>query len=77
RLWKLHVQQVVRRPAALALRWRFDGVSPNSLMTGTWEQAAARLQAAALGDRWRPLRVSRIERESQSIRSIYLEPADG
>ncbi|ROM92094.1 pyridoxamine 5'-phosphate oxidase family protein [Pseudomonas brassicacearum] len=77
RLWKLHVQQVVRRPAALALRWRFDGVSPTSLLTGTWEQAAARLQAAALGDCWRPLRVSRIERESQSIRSIYLEPADG
>jgi len=77
RLWKLHVQQVVRRPAALALRWRFDGVSPTSLLTGTWEQAAARLQAAALGDHWRPLRVSRIERESQSIRSIYLEPADG
>ncbi|MBU6958250.1 pyridoxamine 5'-phosphate oxidase family protein [Pseudomonas sp. CVAP len=77
RLWKLHVQQVVRRPAALALRWRFDGVSPTSLLTGTWEQAAARLQAAALGDHWRPLRVSRIERENQSIRSIYLEPADG
>mgnify|MGYP006194294149 CR=1 FL=1 len=76
RLWKLHVEQVVRRPAALALRWRFDGVSPNSLLTGTWEQAAARLQARALGDRWRPLRVSRIERESQNIRSIYLEAAD-
>ncbi len=44
RLWKLHVQHVVRRPAALALRWRFDGVSPNSLLTGTWEQAATRLQ---------------------------------
>lgn len=77
RLWKLHVEQVVRRPAALALRWRFDGVSPTSLLTGTWEQAAARLQARALGDRWRPLRVSRIERESQNIRSIYLEAADG
>lgn len=76
RLWKLHVEHVVRRPAALALRWRFDGVSPNSLLTGTWEQAAARLQARALGDRWRPLRVSRIERESQNIRSIYLEAAD-
>ena len=76
RLWKLHVEQVVRRPAALALRWRFDGVSPNSLLTGTWEQAAARLQARALGDRWRPLRVSRIERESQHIRSIYLEAGD-
>ncbi|QJI43261.1 2Fe-2S iron-sulfur cluster binding domain-containing protein [Pseudomonas sp. ADAK2] len=77
RLWTLDVERVVRRPAALALRWRFDGMSPNSLMTGTWEQAAARLQAQALGDAWRPLRVTRIEAESQNIRSIYLEPADG
>ncbi|MNN47409.1 Pyridoxamine 5'-phosphate oxidase [compost metagenome] len=40
RLWKLRVQQIVRRPAALALRWRFDGYSPNSVMTGIWDQAA-------------------------------------
>ncbi|MFL1523549.1 pyridoxamine 5'-phosphate oxidase family protein [Pseudomonas sp. O230] len=77
RLWTFEVEQVVRRPAALALRWRFDGVSPTSLLTGTWEQAHSRLQAQALGDRWRPLRVVRIEAESHNIRSIYLEPADG
>jgi len=77
RLWTFEVERVVRRPVALALRWRFDGVSPNSLMTGTWEQAAARLQAQALGDRWRPMRVVRIEAQSHNIRSIYLEPADG
>ncbi|WP_130906597.1 pyridoxamine 5'-phosphate oxidase family protein [Pseudomonas sp. Sample_16] len=77
RLWTFHVEHVVRRPAALALRWRFDGVSPTSLLTGTWEQAKARLQAKALGDQWRPLRVVRIEAESQNIRSIYMEPADG
>ncbi|WP_085716133.1 pyridoxamine 5'-phosphate oxidase family protein [Pseudomonas sp. B28(2017)] len=77
RLWTIDVEQVVRRPAALALRWRFDGVSPTSLLTGTWEQATARLQAKALGDQWRPLRVARIEAQSHNIRSIYLEPADG
>ncbi|MHC8303450.1 pyridoxamine 5'-phosphate oxidase family protein [Pseudomonas sp. PB3P13] len=76
RFWMFHVERVIRRPAALALRWRFDGVSPNSLMTGTWDQANARLQAQALGDRWRLLRVARIEQESHSIRSIYLEPTD-
>ena len=77
RLWTFEVERVVRRPAALALRWRFDGVSPTSLLTGTWEQANARMQAQTLGDRWRPLRVVRIEAESQNIRSFYLEPADG
>lgn len=77
RLWTFHVEHVVRRAAALALRWRFDGVSPTSLLTGTWAQAKARLQAKALGDQWRPLRVVRIEAQSHNIRSIYLEPADG
>ncbi|VVO07957.1 pyridoxamine 5'-phosphate oxidase family protein [Pseudomonas fluorescens] len=76
RLWTFDVENVVRRPAALALRWRFDGVSPTSLLTGTWEQARARLHARALGDQWRPLRVVRIEAESHTIRSIYLQPAD-
>ncbi|QAY83374.1 2Fe-2S iron-sulfur cluster-binding protein [Pseudomonas arsenicoxydans] len=77
RLWTFEAERVVRRPAALALRWRFDGVSPTSLLTGTWAQANARLQAKALGDSWRPLRVVRIEQESHAIRSIYLEPSDG
>jgi predicted pyridoxine 5'-phosphate oxidase superfamily flavin-nucleotide-binding protein len=47
RLWTFEVEHVVRRPAALALRWRFDGVSPTSLLTGTWAQANVRLQAQA------------------------------
>ncbi|MBV4472675.1 2Fe-2S iron-sulfur cluster-binding protein [Pseudomonas botevensis] len=77
RLWTFEVEHLVRRPAALALRWRFDGMSPTSLLTGTWAQAEARLQAQALGDQWRPLRVTKIEMESRNIRSIYLEPDDG
>lgn len=38
RFWMFHVERVVRRPAALSLRWRFDGVSLNSVMTGTWDR---------------------------------------
>ncbi|VVM70233.1 Flavohemoprotein [Pseudomonas fluorescens] len=77
RLWKLTVEQVVRRAAVLSVRWQFEGFSPNSLLTGSWQQAEGRLQADALRDQWRPLRVARIVEESQSIRSFYLEPADG
>ncbi|MFP3926337.1 pyridoxamine 5'-phosphate oxidase family protein [Pseudomonas sp. W5-36] len=77
RLWQVRVEQVVRRPAALRSRWAFQGWSPNSLMTGDWQQTAARLQADALRDQWRPLRVTRIEDESDGIRSFYFEPADG
>jgi ferredoxin-NADP reductase/predicted pyridoxine 5'-phosphate oxidase superfamily flavin-nucleotide-binding protein len=77
RLWQVKVEAVVRRPAALRSRWEFQGFSPNSLMTGNWEQTAARLQADALRDQWRPLRVTRINEESDGIRSFYFEPADG
>ncbi|WP_166222054.1 pyridoxamine 5'-phosphate oxidase family protein [Pseudomonas atagonensis] len=77
RLWRFEVEKMVRRPAALALRWRFDGMSPTSLLTGSWAEADARLQAQALGNRWRPLRVAKINMESRHIRSIYLEPDDG
>lgn len=77
RLWQVRVEHVVRRPAALRSRWEFQGWSPNSLMTGDWQQTAARLQADALRDQWRPLRVTRIEDESDGIRSFYFEPADG
>lgn len=48
RLWKLQVEQVIRRPAALGLRWRFEDFSPNSRLTGTWEQAGARLQTGLI-----------------------------
>lgn len=77
RLWQVRVEQVVRRTAALRSRWEFQGWSPNSLMTGDWQQTAARLQADALRDQWRPMRVTRIEDESDGIRSFYFEPADG
>ena len=77
RLWRLHVTKVVRRRGLSALRARLDGVSPNVLMTGSWEQAAARTAGSALGDTWRRMRVQRIADESSTIKSIYLEPVDG
>lgn len=77
RLWQVRVEAMVRRPSALRSRWEFQGFSPNSLMTGDWDQTAARLQADALSDQWRPLRVTRIIDESAGIRSFWFEPADG
>lgn len=78
RLWRFTLRHVVRRPDALALRWssRRDGQSPNSLMTGSWDDAAARIKAQESASTWRPFRISRIVQESASIRSLHLEPAD-
>lgn len=36
RLWTVTVEHVVRRPAALALRWQFAEFSPYSLAMGAW-----------------------------------------
>ncbi|SFZ77842.1 2Fe-2S iron-sulfur cluster-binding protein [Chitinimonas taiwanensis] len=77
RLWRLKVERVVRRRAVLALRWQLRGFSPNSLMTGSWEQAAERQAAAKLQNTWRPFRIERIVEESSAVRSFYLSPADG
>ena len=78
RLWRFTPQRIVYRERALALRWTIaeDGDSSSSLMTGNWEQAAQRLQAQALHDSWRPLRVVHIADESAGIRSFHLQPVD-
>ncbi|KIG08124.1 2Fe-2S iron-sulfur cluster-binding protein [Caballeronia concitans] len=79
RLWRFTPRRIVLREDALPLRWTFrdEGWSPNSLMTGDWNEAARRMKAAALADAWRPYRVSRIVEESDVIRSFWLDPADG
>ena len=77
RLWRVHVEAVVRRPAALAWRARLREFSPNSLLTGSWPQARARLSAEALGRTWRDMRVVQVTMESTTIRSLTLESTDG
>ncbi|RDJ13447.1 pyridoxamine 5'-phosphate oxidase family protein [Rhizobium grahamii] len=78
RLWCFRPSQIVYRADALPLRWRSraDGQSPNSLMTGSWDEAAARLRATVLTKGWRPFSVARVVQESASVRSFYLEPTD-
>jgi ferredoxin-NADP reductase/predicted pyridoxine 5'-phosphate oxidase superfamily flavin-nucleotide-binding protein len=79
RLWRFRPRAVVRREAALPLVWKFaeEGWSPNSLMTGSWDDAAKRLGAADLAQHWRRFRINKIVEESRTIRSLHLEPVDG
>ncbi|WP_043615237.1 pyridoxamine 5'-phosphate oxidase family protein [Ensifer sp. ZNC0028] len=79
RLWRFRPEKVIYRQDGLPLRWAFEegGWSPSLTSTGDWDQAKVRLEAAALADAWRPFRIARIEDESTTIRSLYLEPDDG
>ena len=79
RLWRMMPEKVVLRKDALPLRWRLleDGMSPNSLMTGGWKEAASRLKIAAQPKTWRRFRLDRAIEESSTIRSIHLAPVDG
>ncbi|MFB4394028.1 MULTISPECIES: pyridoxamine 5'-phosphate oxidase family protein [unclassified Pseudomonas] len=78
RMWRLRPQRVIRRPGGLPLRWvdMDDGISPNALMTGSWEDMQARLKAAVLQNAWRPYRVVQVVDESEHIRSFHLQPDD-
>lgn len=79
RLLKLRPRRIIRRRDALPLRWtsNADGASPNSLLTGDWREAERRLAAKTQAARWRAMRVTKVVEESATIRSLYLEPADG
>jgi len=77
RLWTFTPTAMVRRRQALPLRFGVGEASPNSLFTGSWDDARARLDAEALGRRWRPFTVDKVVDESASVRSFHLLPADG
>lgn len=78
RLWRVMPEKVVLRRDALPLRWRFleDGISPSSLMTGDWQEAASRLKDVAQPKAWRRFRIERTVDESSTIRSLHLVPVD-
>lgn len=77
RAWRFTLDHGTRLLDILPFRASMKGYSPNSLMTGDWEQTAATLEAEKKRQTWRPFKLTRIEKESTVISSFYLEPADG
>lgn len=75
--WRFKLDRAVRITDALPLRATFGAWSPSSLMAGDWQQADARRTALEGRNNWRSFRIARIKQESSSIRSFWLEPADG
>lgn len=77
RLVRFVPTSVILRRGALPVRFAPQEASPVLVATGTWDEAAQTRAAQAERDTWRPFTVARIETESETIRSIYLTPADG
>ena len=76
RLWHLDVRHWLRRTAALPLRADAGNASPNSLMTGSWQESDARRNAAKTREEWRDYRIATIVEESSVVKSFWLEPVD-
>jgi ferredoxin-NADP reductase/predicted pyridoxine 5'-phosphate oxidase superfamily flavin-nucleotide-binding protein len=76
RLWKFHIDHGRWIHNSLPLRWKLDEFSPNSLLTGTWDEADKMTQAQAHKDQWLPYEIARIVEESSLIKSFYLKAKD-
>lgn len=76
RAWRFTLDHGIWLRDALPLRWEFGEMSLNSLLTGNWDEAAAKEKADSLRDQWRDYRVVDVTQESRSIKSFYLQPED-
>ena len=76
RLWKFHIDHGRWIHHGLPLRWKLDEYSPNSLLTGTWDEANKMAQAQARQDEWLPYEIAEIVEESSLIKSFYLKAKD-
>ncbi|MBV1921431.1 MAG: pyridoxamine 5'-phosphate oxidase family protein [Pseudomonadales bacterium] len=74
RLWKFHIDHGYWIQNGLSLRWKLNDFSPNSLLTGTWDDAKKLRQAEAQKNQWLPYTVTDVINESSVIKSFHLLP---
>ena len=74
RLWQFKIDHGYWIKNALPLRWKLDRYSPNTLLTGTWDEAAKTRQAEIERNQWQPYSITKIIDESSVIKSFHLSP---
>ena len=74
RLWQFKIDHGYWIKNALPLRWKLDKFSPNTLLTGTWDEAEKIKQAEKEKNQWQPYTITKIVNESSVIKSFYLSP---
>jgi ferredoxin-NADP reductase/predicted pyridoxine 5'-phosphate oxidase superfamily flavin-nucleotide-binding protein len=77
RLWKVTISHGWRLQNALPFRWTFQDCAPTTELTAAWADTKLALEEGAGRDIYWPHRVERIVEETTTVRSIYLERADG
>ena len=77
RLVRFRMEEGVRVSQSLPFGWTFQESSPINDLTGSWEEVDETLRARSEGNTYREYRVTRIEKESETISSFYLQPVAG
>ncbi len=72
RLWQFKIDHGYWMKNALPLRWKLDKYSPNTLLTGTWDEAKKTQQAELERNQWQNYKITKIINESSVIKSFYL-----
>lgn len=71
RMWQFSLSKGYVLKAAMPFRFDFQQWSPNSLMTGTWEEANTLTKQDAKKNQWLQWHIDKIVDESASVRSFY------
>jgi len=71
----IHEGRIVENAAPL--RWTFGQQSPVLRETGSWQEVAEKAAAREQGNVYRQYTVTRVEQESSTITSFYLQPESG
>ncbi len=74
--WRFVLEKGIRIENALPFRANLIDYSPNSMMTGDWQQAKRLQQAEQLRNKWLTFRVVKVVDETPKIRSFYLQRED-
>ena len=73
RYWRFHLEKGCWLHHALPFKLSLEQYSSNTLLSGTWSKAESQRKAAQEKDLWLPYSITRIETESERIKSFYLE----
>jgi ferredoxin-NADP reductase/predicted pyridoxine 5'-phosphate oxidase superfamily flavin-nucleotide-binding protein len=77
RLVRFTVDELVLVEKAMPIRWRFVDYSPSLDRTGDWADVSETIATRKMTNTQQPYRVTKIEQESDVIKSFYLQPVVG